>query len=146
MEFVPDTAGAGALRGAPGTETVLELPSDHRYTSCIEGRTFRPPGVHGGHAGGYAEMAFIDADDGEQRAPDVLVDEPIGATRIRLRLGGGSGCGDPLDRDPGAVLADVLDGLVSREAAEHTYGVVLTVNGTAVDTMATNTRRTSKDG
>ena len=45
MEFVPDTAGAGASRGAPGTETVLEFPADYRYTFCIEGRTCRPPGV-----------------------------------------------------------------------------------------------------
>lgn len=143
MEFVPDSAGAGASRGAPGTETVLELPADYRYTLCIEGRTCQPPGVGGGHHGAYAEMAFVGRDGGEERTPDVLVDDLIDAHRIRLRLGGGSGFGDPLDRDPGAVLTDVLNGLVSREAAEGIYGVVLSADGSAVDDAATTARRAS---
>ena len=40
--------------------------------------------------------------------------------------GGGGGWGDPLDRDPRAVLDDVYDELVSIEAAERDYGVVFT--------------------
>jgi N-methylhydantoinase B len=40
--------------------------------------------------------------------------------------GGGGGWGDPLDRDPSAVLDDVLDEYVSVERAERDYGVVLT--------------------
>jgi N-methylhydantoinase B len=39
--------------------------------------------------------------------------------------GGGGGWGDPLDRDPAAVRDDVLDELVSVEAARRAYGVVL---------------------
>lgn len=146
MEFAPDTAGAGASRGAPGTETVLEFPADYRYTFCIEGRTCRPPGVREGLAGGYAEMALLHADGSEEQAPDVLVDGIIDARGIRLLLGGGSGYGDPLHRDPAAVLADILDGLVSREAAERTYGVLLSADGTAVDATATAARRTRENG
>ena len=40
--------------------------------------------------------------------------------------GGGGGWGDPLDRDPQAVLDDVLDEYVSVEGARRDYGVVLT--------------------
>jgi N-methylhydantoinase B len=40
--------------------------------------------------------------------------------------GGGGGWGDPLDRDPQAVLDDVLDEYVSVEGAARDYGVVLT--------------------
>ena len=40
--------------------------------------------------------------------------------------GGGGGWGDPLDRDPQAVLDDVLDEYVSVAGAERDYGVVLT--------------------
>jgi N-methylhydantoinase B len=40
--------------------------------------------------------------------------------------GGGGGWGDPLDREPQAVLDDVLDEYVSVERAEIDYGVVLT--------------------
>ena len=49
-------------------------------------------------------------------------------------IAGGAGYGDPLDRDPAAVLADVLDGKISTPAE---YGVVLTPDGAAVDEVKT---------
>jgi len=39
---------------------------------------------------------------------------------------GGGGYGDPFTRDPERVRNDVIDGYVSREAAERDYGVALT--------------------
>jgi N-methylhydantoinase B len=55
--------------------------------------------------------------------------------------GGGGGWGDPLERDPQAVLDDVLDEYVSVEGAERDYGVVFT--GTLADlTLAVDTART----
>ena len=50
---------------------------------------------------------------------------------IEYCYGGGGGWGDPLDRDPQAVLDDVLDELVSRDAAERDYGVLF--RGTVED-------------
>ena len=41
--------------------------------------------------------------------------------------GGGGGFGNPLERDPEQVLADVRAGYVSVEAAQNEYGVVLHV-------------------
>ena len=38
----------------------------------------------------------------------------------------GGGYGDPLKRDPNKVLDDVLDGLISREAALRDYRVAIT--------------------
>jgi N-methylhydantoinase B len=53
--------------------------------------------------------------------------EPIHAgERIMFDYGGGGGWGDPLQRDPQAVLDDVLDEYVSAEGALRDYGVVLT--------------------
>jgi N-methylhydantoinase B len=46
--------------------------------------------------------------------------------RIMFDYGGGGGWGDPLDREPQAVLDDVLDEYVSVEGASRDYGVVLT--------------------
>ena len=40
-------------------------------------------------------------------------------------LPGGGGYGDPFERDPNAVLEDVLNGYVSIEAAAREYGVVI---------------------
>ncbi|MGH9152556.1 MAG: hydantoinase B/oxoprolinase family protein, partial [Acidimicrobiales bacterium] len=44
---------------------------------------------------------------------------------IVLPRGSGGGYGDVLEREPEAVLADVVDGLISTEVARATYGVVL---------------------
>jgi N-methylhydantoinase B len=46
--------------------------------------------------------------------------------RIVFDYGGGGGWGDPLERDPQAVLDDVVDEYVSVEGAARDYGVVLT--------------------
>ena len=48
---------------------------------------------------------------------------------------GGGGYGDPLLRDPQAVLGDVLDGLISTDSARSDYGVAIV--GGAVDEAAT---------
>ena len=45
---------------------------------------------------------------------------------VSLRSSGGGGWGDPLERDPEEVLADVRDGYLTPEAAEGDYGVVVT--------------------
>ena len=52
---------------------------------------------------------------------------PIAAgQRVMYDYGGGGGWGDPLERDPQAVLDDVLDEYVSVAGAARDYGVVLT--------------------
>ena len=58
---------------------------------------------------------------------------------IRIRTTGGGGWGDPLDRDPSRVAADVRDGKVSIEGARTDYGVILTDG--AVDAGATRELR-----
>ena len=56
----------------------------------------------------------------------------VGGDFIRLELPGGGGFGNPAERDPEQVAADVADGLYSREAAERDYRVALAADG-AVD-------------
>jgi N-methylhydantoinase B len=60
--------------------------------------------------------------------------------RLSLALPGGAGFGDPLERPPARVAADIADGLIAREAAERDYGVVLDAGG-AVDAAATEKMR-----
>jgi N-methylhydantoinase B len=56
---------------------------------------------------------------------------------------GGGGYGDPLTRDPARVRMDVIDGYVSREAAESEYGVVLT-DSLEINVVATAKARTER--
>lgn len=58
---------------------------------------------------------------------------------LRLVVGGGGGWGDPLRRDPEAVLVDVEDGVHSAEFAERAYGVV--VQDGVVNLQATHALR-----
>ena len=46
-------------------------------------------------------------------------------TEVLVHGGSGGGWGNPLERDPQRVRWDVIEELVSREAARATYGVVL---------------------
>jgi N-methylhydantoinase B len=51
---------------------------------------------------------------------------PIAAGSIvHMETGGGGGFGDPQERDPARVAADVRDGYVTPEAARRDYGVLV---------------------
>jgi len=69
---------------------------------------------------------------------------------VQYDYGGGGGWGNPLDRDPQAVLDDVLDEYVSVAGAERDYGVVLTGSledlTLAVDEAATAALRDERRG
>lgn len=59
---------------------------------------------------------------------------------LYLHCQGGGGYGDPLSRVPATVGADLRNGKVSREAAEHVYGVAIDAVGN-VDARATESLR-----
>ena len=61
--------------------------------------------------------------------------------RLCEYIAGGAGYGDPLDRDPAAVLADLLDGKITAAEATKAYGVVLAPDGAAVDEVKTKESR-----
>jgi N-methylhydantoinase B len=56
-----------------------------------------------------------------------------------LRSASGGGYGDPLDRDPTAVLEDVQQGLITEEMALTVYGVAVAADG--IDAAATERHR-----
>jgi N-methylhydantoinase B/oxoprolinase/acetone carboxylase alpha subunit len=74
---------------------------------------------------------------------------PMFSTEIEVgdvyvhRTAGGGGWGDPLERDPAAVAADVVNEKVSVEAAQELYGVALGDDGT-VDHNATEALRAGR--
>jgi hypothetical protein len=58
-----------------------------------------------------------------------------------IRATGGPGYGDPLEREPESVLADVLRGYVSTHMARDAYHVVLDASAGTVDVEATEQLR-----
>jgi N-methylhydantoinase B len=60
---------------------------------------------------------------------------------FRHELAGAGGWGDPLERDPGAVLKDVRNELISLSAAANEYGVIVDTHNWKVDAAATQRLR-----
>ena len=60
-------------------------------------------------------------------------------TVLRHEQAGGGGYGDPLRRDPAAVVEDIADGKISADFARRHFGVVL--DGSAVSPAATTALR-----
>jgi len=123
----PDSGGPGTWRGGLGQLTEFSARSERRWSvSGIVDRTrFPAPGLRGGGAG--AEGAVV-LDDGTRPNPKGRI-ELAPTQSIHLNTPGGGGYGDPFERDPQRVLADVVAGYVTPEAARRDYGVVVRFTG-----------------
>jgi N-methylhydantoinase B len=147
LRLLADSGGAGRLRGGPASEVVYGPRSDTplRVFYLADFARNPPQGVRGGGPGAHAAAAVIDLDGSEREV------EPVGDSLlepgqwIRGVEAGGGGYGDPLERDPQAVLRDVLERWVSLRAARDVYGVVLAEEGRdrglTVDLQGTRERR-----
>jgi N-methylhydantoinase B len=140
-EFVADRAGAGKYRG--GTpyrrdyrflekEGILQVRSDRR--------TVRPYGLYGGNPG-KPSSNYLNPDHDNQPLESKLTMTIRRGEVFRHELAGAGGWGDPLERDPEAVLKDVRNELVSLFAAASDYGVVIDPHNWTVDAAATQRLR-----
>jgi N-methylhydantoinase B len=125
MEYLVDSAGPGRHRGGPATETVIRLAPGgfERLYACAAAATRVPTGWLGGGPGGPAALQ-LDAGGRTIDIETVEMDRPLDdGARLRIRSAGGGGWGDPHERDPARVRADVIAGYVSPGAAQSVYGV-----------------------
>jgi N-methylhydantoinase B len=135
-----DSGGPGRFRGGLGYDKHVRMLADAHFM-CIADRSILACwGVNGGRAGRPFSVT-IDPGGPNERAVDALADAEFvrAGEVIRIRTTGGGGWGDPLDRDPAAVLRDVRWGKVSLGAAQADYGVVIVAD--AVDLAATARER-----
>ncbi|MEO6703197.1 MAG: hydantoinase B/oxoprolinase family protein [Jatrophihabitantaceae bacterium] len=137
-----DSGGPGKFRGGLGYDKQLRMLADAHFMSIADRSILSCWGVNGGKAGRPFSVV-IDPGGPNEREVDALADaEPVRAGEIiRIRTTGGGGWGDPLEREPAAVLRDVQWAKVSAEAALADYGVVLSNDQASVDEAATAARR-----
>jgi N-methylhydantoinase B len=161
-----DSGGAGKFRGGAGMELAL-VPHDapdgglHYVVSCKGQQFAMSDGLAGGMPGGNNAYVWVhnnelersnrsaafalslDEIPGEKEPISWGVFPLMGSDSLYVRWDGGGGYGDPLERDPEAVLADCRQGVVSREVARSVYGVVVDERLSAVEVEATERRRRS---
>ena len=121
------SGGPGLHRGGCGSTYAITALGDCVVSVLGDRVDHLPPGICGGGPAAANDVRFRIG--GEEWVPPMRSK----AERIALRAGdtvclsspGGGGYGDPLDRDLADVRADLDAGLVSRAAAEDSYGVVV---------------------
>lgn len=126
-ELVCDSAGPGKYRGGLG------VVKGYKFTSAVNTvASFvsnRGRAVAYGEDGGLPSCPVYALHESEGHSTD------YGATFANVKMkpgdlltrpsGGGGGYGDPLERDPQAVLEDVIEEYVSVHRAREDYGVVV---------------------
>jgi len=123
-ELIPDSGGAGKYRGGLAVRRDIEmLMDDVTLARYGDRQRFAPFGLFGGKEGSKG-VFLLDPDTPDERplkskGLDVLNTGDV----VSLRMPGAGGYGDPLERDPDLLLADVRDGKVSLESARRDYQV-----------------------
>jgi N-methylhydantoinase B len=155
-----DSGGPGKFRGGAGGEMAIvahDAP-DGGIHYVLSGKGPRFPqsdGLCGGYPGSVNDYVWVRAPrDGHNtdrfaQTLDAIpgADEPIswgvfplmGHDALYIRWNGGGGIGDPLDRPPEKVAADVTSRHISQAAAAEVYGVVHSAG--TIDVGATDAKR-----
>jgi len=130
LRLLADSGGAGRLRGGPASEVIYGPRATPMRVFYMADYARHPAaGVRGGLPGTAASAHELAA-DGSERQVEAIGDSTLQPGEwIRGVEAGGGGYGDPLERDPEAVLSDVLERWVTPRAAREVYGVVLAEQG-----------------
>ena len=157
---VPDTGGPGEQRGGAGMDYCWKPHKTEQIENVFAAQGVLAPLSKGisGYPGGNGRFDVVHDSDVEKRfaAQEVTQDvtdlegdferlhskahdvqEPDDVSVIRN--GGTPGYGDPLERDPEKVAADVERGLVTEEAANDIYGAVVEWHGDEVTALEDQT-------
>ncbi|MEA2513329.1 MAG: N-methylhydantoinase, partial [Thermomicrobiales bacterium] len=117
-ELVPDSGGAGRHRGGLGQELAFQVVGERSLQVRVrpDKVRFPAPGICGGYPGAVGALLL----DGQPIPPRTMQLEP--GEQLVIRIPGGGGFGDPHERNPEALVADLEAGYVSEAAAERFYG------------------------
>jgi N-methylhydantoinase B len=142
-----DSGGAGEFRGGTGGEYAIvpHHSGDGSLGFVVSGKGVDFPmghGLAGGYPGAPGRYVIVRGGAASAAAPRSLPDIPGNPQAVSwgvfsldqddalyVRWNGAGGIGDPYRRDAQAVLDDVSEGVVTVEAAENVYGVVIDDRG-----------------
>jgi N-methylhydantoinase B len=144
VEYARDTAAPGQFRGAPALYYRRRMTDSVRAIVYNQGYRNTMQGYLGGRSGAGNYFVLNAGSGDELKVPYACYDVPVKAGNVIFaQSGAGGGWGDPLKREPKAVLNDVLNDYVSVERARIDYGVVIDAQRMAIDEAATRELRAS---
>ena len=146
-EYADDSCAAGQWRGVSSFIMKRRTLGEHPSYVTLTQESYRNtlPGFVGGEDGASSYAILKPGEPDELFVTESIREYPLQPGEVLYTYkGGGGGWGHPYDRDPDAVLEDLLDDLVSPQTAYDTYGVILTdTNGIyTIDHTATKHHRT----
>ena len=131
-ELRPSSGGAGKWRGGMGVIRSFKLLANKAKLTMIGERVRRRPwGLQGGLPGKPAKYYVVKASTNKviqlgSKATVILEKND----KVVIETAGGGGYGNPIRRDPGMILQDYLNGLITAEEAMKYYGVAVEGNKT----------------
>jgi N-methylhydantoinase B len=139
--FRQDSCGPGRFRGGLGLVRQYRLLAQGATMQIRADRhSHRPYGLFGGQAAAPS-INILNPDDNSELLPSKVTREIERGDVIRHEQAGGGGYGDPLERDPALIVADVVDEKISADFARARFGVVLAGAGQIPDLAATKKLR-----
>jgi N-methylhydantoinase B len=134
--------GHGQWRGGFGLVKDYRITNSKAFVTASFGRNKFPPWGLAGAMDGSANLVEVRTTDGKVERRGRFSNRELGkGDVVRFITGVGGGYGDPMKRDPQAVLNDVIDGYITQEIAERVYGVVMAGNPLEIDVRATERLR-----
>ena len=142
-----DTGGAGETRGGTATELIFTVANPG---SMVTARNrdrcrFRAWGILGGQPGAGSTFTLNPGGNRQRELGNIDTIKLDPGDVLRIVSPGGGGRGDPFQRDPANVLADVRAGYVSAKAAASDYGVAIvddTIDAPATAALRANHTQT----
>jgi N-methylhydantoinase B len=160
--LVPDSGGPGKYRGGVCHEYAFTRRDSSEVGFVTFGKGVHVPmsyGIEGGYPGCCTDFLKFKGTELWQEAEHKGLPFSLGSTPgtpepapwgiyelhegevMYIRFMGGGGYGDPLDRDPEAVLRDSTLGFISEKSAREIYGVILDPIAQVVNLGATRELR-----
>jgi N-methylhydantoinase B len=121
FELASDSGGVGRWRGGVGVDVHYEILNETYCTGIMERSKTPPWGLFGGGSARPNVMRVRFADGSTKEYPKVTALRLPKGSIVEIETGGGGGYGEPLERLPDDVHADVIDGYLTEEAARASY-------------------------
>ena len=144
LSLIENSEGPGKFRGGLGMRRDYHFPDDPATFTVLSDRDIAgPKGIFGGMDGRKAYY-ILNPDNSSKEVTELsskcVVELKPGDT-VSFQTPGGGGYGSPFERDPNAVLRDVIGGKVNVQRARDFYGVVIDSESASVDETATTNAR-----